>query len=170
MLKGLKVTIRPIVRDDLDILNEWHNDEATFMYLGGGYRPVSKDQQEKWLDNMIDLTGQFRRFIIEDAGHNRIGLIGLYSINWINRTAEIGVLIGELSSRGKGYAIDAYNTIEKYAKEYLNIRKIKCYVADENISSLSLFNKLNFTNVGRLKEERFVKGYYIDLLIFEKFI
>lgn len=53
MIIGEKVYLRPIVRDDLVYLNRWKNDEDTFRYLGGGFMPVSFDQQAKWFDSLF---------------------------------------------------------------------------------------------------------------------
>ncbi len=36
MIKGEKVYLRPIQKDDITYLNQWKNDEKTYMYLGGG--------------------------------------------------------------------------------------------------------------------------------------
>jgi len=64
MLKGHNVFLRPIVRDDLYNLNKWKNDVEVYGNLGGGFVPISKDQHEKWMDSIIDLTGEDKRFII----------------------------------------------------------------------------------------------------------
>src|SRR5699024_9497471 len=93
-LQGEKINLRPIERTDLDSLNQWKNKEDVYMYLGGGFQPVSKDQQANWMDSMIDLTGNNRRFMIVQ-GEKSIGMIGLYNIHWIHRTCEIGIFIGE---------------------------------------------------------------------------
>lgn len=169
-MKGKIVTLRPIKKNDLSVLNNWKNDESLFMYLGGGYQPVSIDQQEKWIESMIDLTGNNRRFMVIDSDGSSVGMVGLYNIHWIHRTCEIGAYIGEESARGKGYASEACSILELYAKEYLNLRKIKLNVVAENLVAQKLWEKLGYKIVGELKEERFIKGYYCDVLIMEKFI
>jgi diamine N-acetyltransferase len=91
---GVKVYLRPIVKEDVKILNEWKNDEETFKYLGGGFMPLSIDQHAKWLESMMDTMGNNKRFIICDKQDVPIGMVGLYDINWIHRTCEIGVYLG----------------------------------------------------------------------------
>ena len=110
------------------------------MYLGGGYSPVSLDQQEKWIDELMDLSGTNRRFIISNNENNEpVGLVGLYNINWIHRFCEIGLYIGDEDARGKGFATEAGRLIEKYAQDYLNLRKIKLSVVADNIAALKLW-------------------------------
>lgn len=170
MIIGKEIYLRPIKKNDLDLLNKWKNDKEVFKYLGGGFMPISIDQQEKWLESMIDLTGNNKRFMVCTSNHDSIGMIGLYDINWIHRTCEVGLYIGEKSYHGKGYAKQAYYLIEKYAKEYLNLRKIKLNVVNNNEKATNLWNALGFNKVGMLKEERFIEGKYMDLILMEKFI
>lgn len=107
MLSNGNVSLRPIERRDLDKLNQWKNDESVYRFLGGGFLPVSRDIQEKWLDSLMDTTGNNKRFIIENEVGEAVGMIGLYGINWVHRTCELGIFIGDGSQRGKGYASSA---------------------------------------------------------------
>lgn len=169
IVKG-RILLRPIENKDIVRLNEWKNDEETYKYLGGGFLPTSINQQEKWMESLIDTTGQNKRFIICDQNKNSIGMVGLYNINWIHRVAEVGIFIGDKNSQGKGYAKEAYISIEGFARNYLNLRKIKLNVVLSNEKATKLWESVNFIEVGRLKDERFIDGKYMDLLIMEKFI
>lgn len=169
MLSKDGVQLRPLVRDDLSKLNQWKNDEETFMFLGGGFSPISIDQQAGWIDKLIEMTPNNKRFIIE-AEDKAIGMIGLYSINYINQNCEVGIYIGEKNLHGKGYGKIAYQIIEDYAKGYLHQRKIKLFVVKDNDKAYKYWEKLGFEKVGLYKEERFIKGKFRDLLIMEKFI
>lgn len=163
------VSLRPIEKTDLDTLNRWKNDEQVYMFLGGGYHPISKNQQEKWMDSLIDLTGNNRRFMIV-LDKESIGMIGLYEINWIHQTCEIGIFIGESDARGKGYAREAYFLLEKYAVNYLHIRKINLKVVADNKKAVAMWLKFGYQIVGKLNKERYIKGAYHDLNIMEKFL
>lgn len=170
MILGKNIYLRPIQKSDLRKLNEWKNDEDTFRNLGGGFMPVSIDQQEKWLDSLIDLTGKNKRFIICDRDNKSIGMVGLYSINFVHRTCEIGIYLGDESAKGKGYGKESCQTIETFAKEYLNLRKIKLYVVLNNDKASRMWESLGYEKVGIFKDERFIKGTYQDLMLMEKFI
>jgi RimJ/RimL family protein N-acetyltransferase len=97
-------------------------------------------------------------------------MVGLYNINWIHRCCEIGVYIGNKDQQGKGFGKEACILIEKFAREHLNLRKLKLYVVKENDKALSMWEKLGYRAVGVLKEERYIKGQYKDVVIMEKFI
>mgnify|MGYP000854053404 CR=1 FL=1 len=170
MIIGEKIFLRPIIKEDIVFLNKWKNDEETFMYLGGGFMPTSIDQHAKWMDSLIDMTGNNKRFIICNKQEKPVGMVGLYNINWIHRTCEIGIYIGDKDARGKGFGKEACKLIEGFAKKYLNLRKIKLNVVLENKSALKMWESLGYEIVGELKKERFIKGDYRNLIIMEKFI
>lgn len=170
MITGEKVYLRPILKSDLEYLNKWKNNEEVYKFLGGGFMPISIDQHEKWLDSIIDLTGNNKRFIICDRQDSPIGMIGLYDINWIHRTCEIGIYIGNKSSYGKGYAKEACILLEGFARNYLNIRKIKLNVVIDNEAAYNMWKVLGYEKVGELVNERFIKGEYRNLVIMEKFL
>ena len=165
MLNQDNLVLRPILRSDLEKLNKWKNDEEIFMFLGGGFNPQSIDQQALWIDKIINIDDKNKRFIIE-VDSEAIGLIGLYNIHNIYQNCEIGMYIGEKDFQGK----DACNLIEKYAFEYLNMRKIKLFVVDDNSKALKFWRKLGYKIVGTLEEERYIKGQFRDLVIMEKFL
>lgn len=170
MIIGKNVYLRPIKKDDLEILNQWKNDSEVFKYLGGGFQPISIDQQEQWMNSLIDLTGINKRFIISNQEDYPLGMVGLYKINWIHRTCEIGIYIGQNESRGKGYGKEAVSLLEAYGKSYLNIRKVKLNVVMNNKRALNMWSNLDYDKVGMLKKERYIDGEYYDLGIMEKFL
>lgn len=170
MIKGKKVYLRPIVKEDINYLNAWKNNEDTFKYLGGGFLPTSIDQQIKWIDKLTDTSGNNKRFIICAENDKPVGMVGLYNINWIHRTAEIGIYIGDKNSKGKGYGREACQLIEGFASKYLNIRKLKLLVVTENVAALKLWKSLGYYKVGEYVKERFIDGEYKNVTIMEKFI
>ncbi|GGD28588.1 GNAT family N-acetyltransferase [Pontibacillus salipaludis] len=170
MIKGEKIYLRAILKSDITYLNEWKNDVKTFQYLGGGFIPTSIDQQEKWIDSLIDTSGNDKRFIISGNDGSPLGMVGLYGINWRDRTCEIGIYIGNHSAKGKGVGKEACELMEYFAKEHLNLRKIKLNVVTENTKALQMWSSLGYIKAGEYKAERYIKGEYKDLSLMEKMI
>ncbi len=164
------VYLRPIEETDLDYLNSWKNNEELFKYLGGGFKPTSKMEQNNWMLNMSMMNSNQRYIICEKTTDKPVGMIGLYAISLINRNAEIGMYIGDIGVRGKGYAKEALLLLENYSQRYLNLKKIKINVVKNNYSALNFWQKNNYIIKGNLVDERFIDGEYHDLLIMEKFL
>lgn len=169
IMYGRKIKLRPIIYEDVYLLNKWKNTESVYKYLGGGFLPTSVDIQKQWMEEMMNTAGNNKRFIIETNEEQiAIGMIGLYEINWINRTCELGVFIGETKLQGAGYGKEACKVIENYAFDYLNLRKIKLSVVDENTRAFNMYQSLGYIKAGKLKDERYIDGHYCSLLIMEK--
>lgn len=170
MIEGQKVNLRPIIKNDLKNINKWKNNEIIFKYLGGGYQPISADIQLNWMESLMDTTGNTKRYIIETKDHSSIGFIGLYSINWIHRNAELGVYIGNIEQQGNGFAKEACVLLENYAHRYLNLCKLKVFVVKKNHIAVNMYKKLDYNIAGELKNERYIDGEFCNLLLMEKFI
>ena len=165
LLEGKGILLRPLEKLDLADLNEWRNDYSIFKNLGGGFQPLSIDQQALWMDNMIDLTSNNKRFMIT-KNNNSIGVVGLYNINYINRNCEFGIYIGNKSYHGKGIGKEATLLMINYAFQNLNMRKVKLLVNDDNFAH-KMYEKLGFRNVGFYENERYVNGKYLNVYIME---
>lgn len=163
------VSLRPVEYSDLEFLFKWRNNKEIFTQLGGGYFPTSKTEMEKWMDNFCEKDMNNPRFIIMFEKQT-VGFISLNNISYINRSAELGVYIGELRFQGKGIASEALTQLELFAKNQLNLRKIKLLMNDNNISALKLYEKLSYELIGKYKSERYVNGEWVDVLIMEKFL
>lgn len=168
MYNGIK--LKPIEMEDLQKLNKWKNDEEIFKNLGGGFQPVSESQQKMWMEKIVQNTSTDKRFMILNEENVKVGFIGLYGISPIHRTCTLGIYIGEKEYWGKGIASNAYRALENYAKNYLNIRKIRLEVVKDNEGAINLYKKLNFEVCGEFKKERFIDGDYRDVVLMEKFI
>ena len=165
MLTGRKLYLRPLIKEDLTELNTWKNDFSIFKNLGGGFQPISIDQQSLWMDNMIDLTSNNKRFMII-SDEQKVGVVGLYNINFINRNCEFGIYIGNKSYQGKGIGKEATELMLNFAFSNLNLLKVKLFVNDDNFAQ-KMYENMGFRNVGYYEKERFVDGKYLDVYIME---
>ena len=163
------VSLRPIERDDLNALHKWRNTESIFSQLGGGFSPTSRTEMEKWMDNFSANVSHTKRFIIEFEGVS-VGYISLNNINYINRNAELGIYIGESNFHGKGIASKALNQLEEFSKNHLNLKKIKLLVNENNTPAIKLYEKLNYNQVGKMIEERYINNQWVNVLMMEKMI
>src|SRR5262249_31978774 len=109
MLKGSRVTLRAVTRDDLPRLMEFYNDVEVELLSGGEPpTPQSLSQVES------DFEAAFRygrgevRFAIEIDG-KFVGHCGLFHVDSTAQTAELGIGIGDRDYWGKGYGREAIN-------------------------------------------------------------
>lgn len=116
MLRGDKVVLRAIARDDLPRLWQFNNDLAVEI-AGGGDPPMPQSLERLRAEFDQDAAKGGRdgaRFAIEADGIV-IGQCGLSGFNETDRTAELGIAIGDKDYWGRGYGRDAVRVLVEYA-------------------------------------------------------
>jgi [ribosomal protein S5]-alanine N-acetyltransferase len=105
-------------------------------------------------------------FLKETQTH--IGNIKIGSINWQHRYGDVGLLIGDKNSWGKGIAAEAISLVTQYAFEELNLHKLTAGMYEQNIGSYKAFIKAGYQEVGRFKQHYFSHGEYVDGIVVER--
>jgi RimJ/RimL family protein N-acetyltransferase len=169
MLKGESIFLRILSPCDVGekYLN-WMHDDDVIQHLESRWRAYSMEDLKEYV-RVLNLSQQdvfFGIFVIETREH--IGNIKIGNIDQIHRFADVGLLIGEASARGKGYGTEAILLACRYAFEELNLNKIIAGIYAVNIGSFKAFLKAGFREVGRLHRHRFCKGDYVDEILVEK--
>ncbi len=93
-----------------------------------------------------------------------IGTIGLHNINWVDRNATTGTVIGEAKHRGKGYSKDAKMVLLEYAFLTLGMHKIISHADARNIASIEYSKSCGYVFESRLKEHLFRNGEWVDMV------
>lgn len=162
----VKVHLRAFEPKDIDIVIGWVNDNTVTRTLSDLFiYPISKADELKWLESIS--VGNLREKIFAIATENLelIGIIGLHNINWIDRKAELGMLIGEKSFWNKGYGTAAVKAILALAFEKMNLNKIFLRVFDYNQSAIHIYQKCGFQQEGLLREDHYYGNSYCNTLI-----
>lgn len=162
-LKGKRIILRPLNKEvDLEKCLIWTNDPEVTNFLSLLY-PIDKIAEGEWFDKISKDKNNIV-LAIETLDGKFIGTMGLHSINWVNRTATTGALIGEKRYWGKGYGTEAKMLILNYAFNQLNLRKIKSEVIAYNKRSLNYSLHCGYEIEGRKKQEIYKNGQYWDLI------
>jgi len=161
MIPGEKVQLRPIERDDLPRYVEWFSDPEVRRYLII-YLPFSLTQEERWFENLV---GRLERqedvlLAIETADGVHIGNIGLHTIDWKNRNAELGIVIGEKAYWNQGYGTDAIRTMLGLAFREMNLHRVFLRVDVDNGRGIRCYEKAGFRQEGTLREVVFREGTF----------
>jgi len=64
-----------------------------------------------------------------------IGIIGLYNIDLINKSAYTGIVIGKKNMWGQGHGVVAMNLRSRYAFEKLGLEKLYSEISEDNIAA-----------------------------------
>lgn len=162
---GERVILRAIEEDDLPNLQRWANDPAIQSLLGGWHFPVSERDQREWFQQ-LSVNSTHQRFAIDAIGHGLVGTANLVSIDWQNRTAFHGMLIGEKQWRGKGLAQDTIKAIMRYAFEELDLYRLDTDIIEYNSESIRVYvDKCGWKREGIRSKWYYRKGRRWDKII-----
>ncbi len=102
-------------------------------------------------------------FIKENA--ELIGILSIYHIDLKHHFASLGILLAKMHWR-KGYMSEAMHCFLDFYFSKLNLHRIEAQTFVENLPAVGFFNKMNFTNEGKLRENFRIEGKYEDSYLF----
>ncbi|MFA5132038.1 MAG: GNAT family protein [Candidatus Paceibacterota bacterium] len=166
-LIGKKTVLRPISVSDIVIFTKWMNNSETRRYLTQRF-PMTETAEESWIkkvslspNNPTDV-----RLVIQTKDEGKpIGTIALHNINWVDRNATTGTIIGEADFRSKGYATDAKMVLLEYAFQTLGMHKIISRAFASNTASIEYSKRCGYTVEATLKDEVFGEGSWQDIVL-----
>ena len=163
-LKGEKIRFTPVDTDDLETYYEWFNRPDIRRNLLQS-RPITMEEERDFINNAIK-SKDWAMFTVIDLESDRlIGNISLMRINPIDRTAELGIAIGDQEYQGKGFGTEAVEMILEYGFNTLNLQRIWLGVHDFNERAQKSYAKAGFIEEGRKRRAHFIDGEYSDEII-----
>jgi RimJ/RimL family protein N-acetyltransferase len=164
-IKGKYITLRAIEEEDLPLLHKWANDPSTQDAIGELHFPSSMDFHLSWFhDQKSDVLNH--RFAVEVPEGGIIGISSIVNIDWRNRHAWHGLVLGESSHRGKGYGVDIIMATMRFAFEEMGLARLDGAMIEYNQPSLSLYcGKLGWKEEGRKRNFFFRKGKFWDQIL-----
>jgi RimJ/RimL family protein N-acetyltransferase len=164
MLRGKKVILRAIERDDLRRLWEIRNDEAVEVLGYGPPIPRSMAEIEAWFD-MRRAETDSHAFVIE-VGGAMVGTCNLRDIDPVHQRAELGIsLAGE--AIGKGYGSDSIRVLLDLAFTHMNLHKVSLDTLASNQAGLRAYLACGFVETGRMREHEWFEGRWDDLVLMD---
>jgi RimJ/RimL family protein N-acetyltransferase len=166
MIYGEKVRLRHVEREDLPQFVEWLNDPEVTQGLSMRI-PLSMDEEESWYEQVLKRPNEERPLCIE-AKHEEdwklIGNSGFFTVDWRNRSAEIGIFIGDKDYWNQGYGTEVVRLILEHGFSTLNLHRIFLRVIADNQRAIHVYEKIGFVHEGRQRQAEFHSGSYHDML------
>jgi len=166
VLRGERVTLRAMTREDFVHLARFENDLG-FVLAGGGDPPgpVPLERLQREFEREIsDPPKNKIEFAIEADGAF-IGRCGLYNIDLNARHAELGIGIGEREYWGRGYGREAVGLLLDYAFRLRNFRRVWLEVHSANERGIRAYRSCGFAEEGRMREHVYLDNRYLDNVI-----
>jgi len=166
-LVGKRIYLRPLDPEDVKRgYLDWINDRRTNRFLMAGIMPTNEGELSGYYEKITCSKNDIMFAIVMKKTDKYIGNIKLGGIDWINRHAHCGRLIGDSKSRGKGYGTEALKLVIGYAFNTLNLNRVYNSMIIDNMGAMKSCIKAGMKKEGRFSQYRFLDGRYRDVLQF----
>ena len=132
---------------------------------GGGKLFVSEAREKKWIEDTIFHSADIKLAVCLTNNNLHIGNVYLTDINYINRTAESHILIGNREYWGQGLGSDALKQILHYGFEERGLNRVYAHINADNAASLRLHEKCGYKKEGLLRQAIFKNGQFKDVVV-----
>lgn len=164
---GERIMLREYHKEDFTQMRKWVNDPEVVQYLSDIFLfPHTENDTEAFLNSvLLGNENDSARFIIADKTTEAyLGQVDLIFIDWKNRVAEIGIVIGAEENRGRGVGTEALKLLQTFVFKSLNLNRLEIKVRDFNARAIRCYLKSGFLEEGRLRQNFFVNGKYHDTI------
>lgn len=167
VLDGPRIYLRRLTAADVapEYLR-WMNDPDTGRYLESR---LSRHDLQSLTDFVAGMAADPLNFLagifLKDGGRH-IGNIKLGPIDPFHRRAVVGLLIGEQSCWGKGFATEAISLVTQFAFEEVGLHRVTAGAYADNVGSVRAFEKAGWRQEARLPSHwRCGEGYQDGILL-----
>jgi RimJ/RimL family protein N-acetyltransferase len=164
MIEGKLVRLRAVEPTDAAKACKWINDREVTRYLMARY-PYSLASEQEWAANAAKPNDYTEvRFAIETKDGLHIGLCGLHRGRPEERTADLGIMIGDKEYQERGFGTDTMLTIVRFGFEQMNLHRVCLGVFEFNQRAQAVYRKVGFVEEGRDRHGYFQDGRYWDVI------
>lgn len=167
MIQGQRIRLRHTELADIPRFVEWLNDpevrQGISMYL-----PISQAEEEQWFENLLKRPQEERPLVVEahtGATWTMIGNTSFFNFDWRNRSAEVGIFIGDKSQWNKGYGTETMQLLLRHGFNTLNLHRIFLRVFESNPRAIRSYEKAGFVEEGQMRQAEYQDGAFIDVLL-----
>ncbi len=163
-LENENIYFVPLDEEIDDRYLRWINDRAVIDHLQTGQFPKTRTCLTEYVRSINESHNHVFFGVMEKKSGGYIGNVKLGPIDWVNRTAEYGLMIGDKSFHGKGHGQEITRLTLHYAFMVLNLNKVTAGASVDNVASIKLHEKVGLRIEGTLREQIFHNGAYKDVV------
>jgi RimJ/RimL family protein N-acetyltransferase len=93
-----------------------------------------------------------------------IGNSSFFDFDWVARSAEVGIMIGDKTVWNQGYGSEVMTVLLRHGFRTLNLNRIYLRVYAENKRAIRAYEKVGFVHEGRMRQAVYKQGSYSDIL------
>lgn len=164
VLRGSAIDLEPPRPEDSAERVRWFADHDAVRYFTSPGVPVEADDRASAERAARDPAVVLWRVALDGRA---IGSCFLSHIDWRNRHADSGTIIGHRSLWGRGYATEAVRLRTRFAFEELGLERLESSSVAENVGMHRALERSGYRKVARRTRQFFNGGRWHDEYVFE---
>jgi RimJ/RimL family protein N-acetyltransferase len=142
----------------------WFNDAESTRFTRHGEEENTREDQIEFYKQAVGDESRRVFAICDRTSEQMIGVTSLQEIDLVNRKAEIAIMVGEASYRGKSVSLEAWGLLVQYGFQNLAIDKIWAGSHGELRRWVSSLSAIGFEIEAEIPNEYFEDGKYSSLI------
>ena len=162
ILEGERLKLRTLqLSDSSEKYLSWLNDQEVQKFTRRRGRTSSMEDVADFIDYTLKSADfHFAIFLKDTCLH--IGNVSLNSVDELNKSAEISIMIGDKTTWGKGYGSEAINLLTDFAFKDLKLHRV--WAESCNPGFIALMRKLKWRQEGVRQDAVRVEDKYLDYI------
>lgn len=166
-LVGDRCYLSPPVLEDAEQWTAWASDLDVAIPLGDeAYALASLQQNRDWIAAILRDQQQVYS-IVTLADDRLIGRGMLFQVDRVNRSAMLGLVIGEKDCWDQGYGTEATRLLLDVGFSLLNLHSIGLGTFAFNSRAQRCYEKAGFKVAGRRRQARIIAGQPYDVVLMD---
>ena len=163
-----RITIRQFEPTDITpAYLEWLNDPDLMAFSNQRFATHSKKSSSRYLKKFRGTANKFLA-LDETASGDMIGTLTIY-VSVAHRTADLGILLGNKTYQGRGYAAEAWRFMVENLLEVQGFRKVTAGTLRGNLAMVKILSGSGMDLEGVRVHQELVEGVPMDVLQFARF-
>lgn len=165
------IYLREVSEGDIKTINGWRAHPDLIDLLGAPFRYINLETDSAWFEHYMKQRNQNIRCVIckketpSSETETVVGSVGLICIDWVFRSAEFYIMIGEAENRGKGIGLQATKAILRHAFCDMNLHRVELTVMEHNQRARKLYEKAGFKTEGIKRDAVYKNGQYRNFIL-----
>jgi RimJ/RimL family protein N-acetyltransferase len=163
--EGRLVRLRAREPEDEPLLFQWFNDPEVTEFLAMRY-PLSHAREREFIEGQkAPGYGHAGFAVVTLAEGQLIGGVDLLQTSPENRSARLGIALGDKKRWDGGYGTDTMRVVCRFGFEMMNLHRIELDVYADNQRAQHVYEKVGFRVEGCRREALFKYGRYRDVIV-----
>jgi RimJ/RimL family protein N-acetyltransferase len=167
-IQGERVALTTPRLEDMLLFPQWVADARVNRFLNLSNPPSEESERDYYAHMAVSPNDvAWSISVVEDGELRVIGNTGLHRINWRDRNAVSGIIIGVPEYWGQGIGGEVMRLRTRYAFEELGLEKVMTEIFLENEASRRAAMSAGYREVGIRRRHKWRAGRWHDLWLAE---